>query len=149
MANKISISNKQVYREYEILEKFTAGLVLYGTEIKSIRQGKASLSDSWCNFIDGELYARGLQIAEYNFGTHNNHIPKRDRKLLLTRHELRKLERKVKEKGFTIVTIELFLTDTGLAKLEIGLARGKAVHDKREDMKKRDTDREMARAFKS
>lgn len=148
MANKISISNKQVYREYEILEKYTAGIVLYGTEIKSIRQGKASLSDSWCTFIKGELYATGLQIAEYSFGTHNNHIPKRDRKLLLTHHELRKLERKVKEKGFTIVTIELFLNDAGIAKLEIGLARGKAVHDKREDLKKKDTDREMARQFK-
>ena len=148
MANKINISNKQVYREYEILEKYTAGIVLYGTEIKSIRQGKASLSDSWCMFINGELYARGLQIAEYSFGTYNNHIPKRDRKLLLSRNELRKLERKVKEKGFTIVTIELFLTDAGLAKLEIGLARGKAIHDKREDMKKKDTEREMERHFK-
>jgi len=148
MANKINITNKQVYREYEILEKFTAGIVLYGTEIKSIRQGKASLSDSWCNFINGELYARGLQISEYNFGTHNNHIPKRDRKLLLSRHELNKLERKVKEKGFTIVTIELFLNEAGLAKLEIGLARGKAVHDKREDMKKKDMNREIERHFK-
>ncbi len=148
MANKISITNKQVYREYEILEKYTAGIVLYGTEIKSIRQGKASLSDSWCNFIDGELYATGLQIAEYSFGTHNNHSPRRDRKLLLSRHELTKLERKVKEKGFTIVTIELFLNDIGLAKLEIGLARGKAVHDKREDLKKKDMNREMERHLK-
>ncbi len=148
MANKISISNKQVYREYDILEKFTAGIVLYGTEIKSIRQGKASLSDSWCTFINGELYATGLQIAEYSFGTHNNHLPRRDRKLLLSKQELRKLSRKVKEKGFTIVTIELFLNDAGLAKLEIGLARGKAIHDKREDLKKKDTDREMARQFK-
>lgn len=148
MTNKISISNKQVYREYEILEKFTAGLVLYGTEIKSIRMGKASLSDSWCSFIDGELYARGLQIAEYRFGTHNNHIPKRDRKLLLSRQELNKLERKVREKGFTIVTIELFLNESGLAKLEIGLARGKAVHDKREDLKKKDMAREMDRHMK-
>jgi SsrA-binding protein len=148
MANKINIANKQVYREYEILEKFTAGIVLYGTEIKSIRQGKASLSDSWCIFVGSELYARGLQIAEYSFGTHNNHMPKRDRKLLLSRNELNKLQRKVKEKGFTIVTIELFLNDSGLAKLEIGLARGKAVHDKREDMKKRDTEREMERHMK-
>ena len=148
MANKISITNKQVFREYEILEKFTAGLVLYGTEIKSIRQGKASLSDSWCTFINGELYATGLQIAEYSFGTHNNHVPKRDRKLLLNRQELKKLQRKVKEKGFTIVTIELFLNEAGLAKLQIGLARGKAVHDKREDLKKRDTDLEMRRHLK-
>jgi SsrA-binding protein len=148
MANKISITNKQVYREYEILEKFTAGIVLYGTEIKSIRQGKASLSDSWCTFTNGELYARGLQIAEYSFGTYNNHNPKRDRKLLLTGNELKKLERKVKEKGFTIVTIELFINEEGLAKLEIALARGKAVHDKREDLKRKDMARDMDRHMK-
>ncbi|MFH0762226.1 MAG: SsrA-binding protein [Bacteroidota bacterium] len=148
MANKIHISNKQVFREYEILEKYTAGIVLTGTEIKSIRQGKASLSDSWCFFIKGELYVKGMQIAEYDLGTHYNHNPGRDRKLLLNHTELLKLERKVKEKGFTIVTIELFLTDEGLAKLEIGLARGKAIHDKREDLKKKDVKRELARQMR-
>jgi len=148
MANKIHVSNKQVFREYEILEKFTAGIVLTGTEIKSIRQGKASLSDSWCFFIKGELYVKGMQIAEYELGTYNNHNPKRDRKLLLNHTELLKLERKVKERGFTIVTIALFLTDEGLAKLEIGLARGKAIHDKREDLKKKDTNRELARQMR-
>lgn len=148
MANKIHVSNKQVFREYEILEKYTAGIVLTGTEIKSIRQGKASLSDSWCFFIKGELYVKGMQIAEYDLGTHYNHNPKRDRKLLLNHTELLKLERKVKERGFTIVTIALFLTEEGLAKLEIGLARGKAIHDKREDLKKRDTNRELARQMR-
>jgi len=148
MANKIQIANKQVFREYEILEKFTAGLVLTGTEIKSIRQGKASLSDSWCFFVNGELFVKGMQIAEYDLGTHYNHNPKRDRKLLLNRTELLKMERKVKERGFTIVTIALFLNEAGLAKLEIGLARGKAIHDKREDLKKKDTSREMERHLK-
>ena len=148
MANKIQIANKQVFREYEILEEFEAGIVLTGTEIKSIRQGKASLSDSWCYFKDGELYVKGMQIAEYDRGTHYNHIPNRDRKLLLNRSELNKLDRKVKERGLTIVTIILFLNDAGLAKLKIGLARGKATHDKREDLKKKDTNREMERHFK-
>lgn len=148
MANKIQIANKQVFREYEILEEFEAGIVLTGTEIKSIRQGKASLSDSWCFFKDGELYVKGMQIAEYDRGTHYNHIPNRDRKLLLNRAELNKLDRKVKERGFTIVTIMLFLSDAGLAKLQIGLARGKATHDKREDLKKKDMNREMERHFK-
>jgi SsrA-binding protein len=148
MANKIQIANKQVFREYEILEKYIAGLVLTGTEIKSIRQGKASLSDSWCFFVNGELFVKGMQIAEYDLGTHYNHDPKRDRKLLLNRTELLKLDRKVKERGFTIVTIMLFLNDAGIAKLEIGLARGKAIHDKREDLKKKDTSREIARLMK-
>jgi len=148
MANKIQIANKQVFREYEILEKYIAGIVLTGTEIKSIRQGKASLSDSWCYFTRGELYVKGMQIAEYDRGTHYNHVPDRDRKLLLNHSELVKLERKVKERGFSIVTIMLFLNETGLAKLEIGLARGKAIHDKREDLKKKDVNREMARHMK-
>ncbi|OFY50900.1 MAG: SsrA-binding protein [Bacteroidetes bacterium GWF2_49_14] len=146
--NKIQIANKQVYREFEILDKYIAGIVLTGTEIKSIRQGKVSLSDSWCFFEKGELYARGIQISAYDMGSFNSHIPARDRKLLLNHSELMKLERKVKERGFSIVTIKLFLNDRGLAKLEIGLARGKAIHDKREDLKKKDTGREMARAMK-
>jgi SsrA-binding protein len=148
MANRIQIANKQVFREYEILEKFTAGIVLTGTEIKSIRQGKASLSDSWCYFKGGELYVKGMQIAEYDLGTHNNHVPDRDRKLLLNRSEMHKLERKVKERGFSIVTTMLFISPSGLAKLEIALARGKAIHDKREDLKKKDVSRELARHLK-
>ena len=148
MGNKIHIANKQVFREYEILEKYVAGIVLTGTEIKSIRQGKASLSDSWCFFVKGELYVKGMQISEYELGTHYNHIPKRDRKLLLNRSELLKLDRKIKERGLTVVAISLFLTEAGLAKLEIGLARGKAIHDKREDLKKKDVNRELARHMK-
>ncbi|MFO7617999.1 MAG: SsrA-binding protein SmpB [Bacteroidales bacterium] len=148
MANRIQIANKQVFREYEILEKYTAGIVLTGTEIKSIRQGKASLSDSWCYFKGGELYVKGMQIAEYDLGTHNNHVPDRDRKLLLNRSEMLKLERKVKERGFSIVTTMLFISPAGLAKLEIALARGKAIHDKREDLKKKDVSRELARHLK-
>ncbi len=147
-ANKIQIANKQVFREFEILDKYIAGIVLTGTEIKSIRQGKVSLSDSWCFFEKGELYAKGIQIAAYDLGSYNTHVPTRDRKLLLNHSELLKLERKVKERGFSIVTIKLFLNERGLAKLEIGLARGKAIHDKREDLKKKDTGREMARAMK-
>jgi len=133
MANRIQIANKQVFREYEILEKFTAGIVLTGTEIK-------------CK--GGELYVKGMQIAEYDLGTHNNHVPDRDRKLLLNRSEMNKLERKVKERGFSIVTTMLFISPSGLAKLEIALARGKAIHDKREDLKKKDVNRELARHLK-
>ncbi|MCK9327546.1 MAG: SsrA-binding protein [Bacteroidales bacterium] len=148
MTNRIQIANKQVFREYEILETFTAGIVLTGTEIKSIRQGKATLADSWCYFKERELYVKGMQIAEYALGTCNNHVPDRDRKLLLNRSEMNKLQRKVKERGFSIVTLKLFINATGLAKLEIALARGKAIHDKREDLKKKDVNRELARHLK-
>jgi SsrA-binding protein len=148
MTNRIQIANKQVFREYEILETFTAGIILTGTEIKSIRQGKATLADSWCYFKERELYVKGMQIAEYALGTCNNHVPDRDRKLLLNRSEMNKLQRKVKERGFSIVTLKLFINATGLAKLEIALARGKAIHDKREDLKKKDVNRELARHLK-
>ena len=148
MSQKINISNKQVFREFEILERYIAGIQLTGTEIKSIRQGRVSLSDSWCFFEGDELFVRGMHIREYDMGTHGNHEPLRDRKLLLNRQELYKLQKKVKERGFTIVTIRLFLTNSGLAKLDIGLARGKAIYDKREDIKKKDLNREMGRNFK-
>lgn len=148
MTNRIQIANKQVFREYEILETFTAGIILTGTEIKSIRQGKATLADSWCYFKERELYVKGMQIAEYALGTCNNHVSDRDRKLLLNRSEMNKLQRKVKERGFSIVTLKLFINATGLAKLEIALARGKAIHDKREDLKKKDVNRELARHLK-
>jgi len=148
MGNKIQITNKQVFREYEILERYTAGIVLTGTEIKSVRQGKASLSDSWCFFVNGELFVKGMQIAEYDPGTYYNHDPRRDRKLLLNRSELHKLDRKVRERGLTIVAILLFISEEGKAKLDIGLARGKAIHDKREDLKKKDVNREISRYMK-
>ena len=136
--SKIEIRNKKASFEYEFLENYTAGIVLTGTEIKSIRAGKASLVDSYCYFSGGELYVKNMHIAEYWWGTFNRHDPKRDRKLLLTRKELRKLARAVKEKGLTIVTRRLFISETGYAKLDIALARGKKEYDKRESIKEKD-----------
>ncbi|MDY0201456.1 MAG: SsrA-binding protein SmpB [Bacteroidales bacterium] len=145
---KISIKNKKAYFQYEIIETYTAGIVLTGTEIKSIRMSKASMVDAYCKFINGELWLTGMHIAEYSFGTYNNHEPKRERKLLLNRTELRKLFRNSQEKGLTIVALKLFVTARGLAKVDIGLARGKKLHDKREDLKQKDSKREMDRLKK-
>lgn len=145
MGNKINIKNKKAWHDFEIIEKFTAGMQLTGTEIKSIRMGKASLVDSYCFFSNSELFVKNMQIAEYDYGTHYNHDPKRDRKLLLQRKELRKLEKNVKEKGYTIIVLILFIADNGYAKLEIALARGKKEYDKREDIKKKDTQRQLDR----
>jgi SsrA-binding protein len=147
-SSNIRIRNKRANHEYFILERLVAGIVLTGTEIKSIRNGKASLSDAYCVFENGELFVHGMHIAEYSYGSYNNHLAKRDRKLLLTKRELRKLNNKVKEKGFTIVPTVLFINERGLAKLEIALARGKHYYDKREDLKKRDTQREIERHLK-
>ena len=144
----IRIKNKRAGREYFLLEKYVAGIVLTGTEIKSIRNGKANLSDAYCVFENGELFVRAMHIAEYSFGSYNNHIAKRDRKLLLNARELKKLNTKIKEKGFTLVPTTLFINDRGLAKLEIALARGKHYYDKREDLKKRDSQREIDRHMK-
>ncbi len=147
-AANINIRNKKATFEYELIETFTAGIQLAGTEIKSVRGGKASLIDSYCQFFGGELYVKNMHIAEYEMGTCNNHIAKRDRKLLLNRKELLKLEKKVKESGLTIVPIRLFINENGMAKLDIALARGKKVYDKREDLKRRDSEREMDRLRK-
>ena len=144
----IQIKIKKSSHEYEFLEKFIAGIQLTGTEIKSIKAGKASLVDSYCYFHRGELFLKGMHVSEYWWGTYNNHDPKRDRKLLLNKKELIKLERKTAEKGLTIIAIRVFITQKGLAKLEIALARGKQDFDKREDIKKRDHKREMDRAMK-
>lgn len=144
--SQINILNKKATFEFEILEKFTAGIVLTGTEIKSIRDGKATMSDAYCSFSGDELFIRNLHIAEYSHGTHYNHEPKRPRKLLLQRRELKKLHAKVKERGLTIVPIKLFLSGTGYAKVDIGLARGKKVYDKRESIKERDLKREQSRS---
>lgn len=141
----IRIKNKRASFEYFLVEQLTAGIVLTGTEIKSIREGKASLADSYCSFINNELFVRGMHITEYTYGTYNNHDPKRDRKLLLTARELKKLHTKVKEKGFTIVPVVLFTNEKGLAKLEIALARGKHYFDKRESLKEKDSKRELER----
>ena len=144
----INIKNKGASHEYEFLEKFIAGIQLTGTEIKSIKAGKANLVDSYCYFHAGELFLKGMHVSEYWWGSYNNHEPKRDRKLLLNKKELLKLERKSAEKGLTIIAIRLFVNDKGLAKLEIALARGKQEFDKRHDIKDRDAKRELDRAMK-
>jgi len=134
----ISIKNKKAVYQYFLMDSFTAGIQLTGTEIKSIREGRASLGEAYCTFDADELFLKNAHIAEYEYGTYANHDPKRDRKLLLTRRELKKLQNKVKEKGFTIIPVQLFTNDKGLAKLEIALARGKHYYDKRETLKKSD-----------
>ena len=141
----IDIKNKRAEHEYYLLESFTAGIVLAGTEIKSIREGKANLGDAYCVFLAGELFVRQMHISEYRFGGFVNHQSKRDRKLLLTHRELRKLQNKVKERGFTIVPTLLFIDERGYAKLDISLARGKKMYDKREAIKAKDTKREIER----
>ena len=145
---KINIRNKRATFDYEILEEYIAGVVLEGTEIKSIRLGKASMVDCYCYFEKGELWIRGVNISEYAWGTCNNHIPKRDRKLLLNKKELSKLQRSLQDKGLTIVGLRLFLNDRGLAKIAIGLARGRKSYDKREYLKENDAKREMDKAMK-
>lgn len=144
----MEIKNRSAYFEYYIDDKYIAGMVLTGTEVKSLRAGKASFNDSYCIFHKDELYIRSLHIAEYTFGTINNHDPVRERKLLLTKRELKKLQSRIKEKGYTVVPLRLFFTDKNLVKLEIGLAKGKKLHDKRESIKQRDTEREIKRYVK-
>ena len=148
MSQDLYIKNKKAYFEYQILDKYTAGLKLLGTEIKSIREGKANLNDAFCTFIDNQLYVRNLHISEYSMGSFYNHEAKRDRVLLLNKKELKKLQTRGEEKGLTIVPLALFISDRGFAKLEIGLAQGKKTFDKRETMKERDTKIEMDRAMK-
>jgi SsrA-binding protein len=149
MDNKINIKNKRAYFDYEILEKFVAGMVLSGTEIKSIRMGKASLSDSYCLIHENEMYVKGLQITEYQYGSYNNHEPSRDKKLLLERSEIRRLARKTRESGNTIIVLRLFISGNGYAKIEIALAKGKKNYDKRESLKQKDAKRQMDRSKKS
>ena len=144
----INIRNKRATFDYEILEEFIAGVVLVGTEIKSIRAGKASLTDSYCYFQDGELWIRGVNISEYDWGTCNNHVPRRDRKLLLQRKELNKLQRQLQDRGLTVVGLRMFLSERGFAKIVIGLARGRKAYDKREYRKENDAKREMDKAMK-
>ena len=141
--SKVEIKNKRASFEYEFLEGFTAGIVLTGTEIKSIRMGKASLVDSYCYFVGGELFVKNMHVADYWWGSWGKHDPKRDRKLLLTKKELRKLQRAVKEKGLTIVATRLFISENGYAKLNIELARGKREYDKRQAIKEKDMKRAM------
>jgi len=142
------MNNRQAFFNYAIEDKLIAGIVLLGTEVKSIREGKVSFNDAFCLFDKGELWLRGLYIAEYKLGTHNNHIVVQDRKLLLKKRELKKWELKLKDKGYTIVPLRLFLNENNLVKVEIGLARGKKLHDKRESIKQKDAERDMKRFLK-
>jgi SsrA-binding protein len=148
MANKIEIRNKKALHDYEFIERYTAGVILSGTEVKSLRLGKASLVDAFCSFKEGELWIRNMHIAEYANRGYMNHDPLQERKLLLNRIELRKLDRKVKERGYTIVATKLYFASSGYAKVDIALARGKKEYDKREDIKKRDTKRDDDRLRK-
>lgn len=145
--SKIEIKNKRAGFDYEFLDTYTAGIVLSGTEIKSIRAGKASLVDSYCYFANNELYVKNMHIADYWWGSFNNHDPRRDRKLLLNRKELRKLQRATKEKGLTIVATRLFIAQNGFAKLNIALAKGKKEYDKRNSIKEKDIRRDMDRGY--
>ena len=144
----INIKNKKATFDYELLETFSAGIVLTGTEIKSIRESKVSLVDTYCYFVGKELWVKNMHIAEYFYGSYNNHTAKRDRKLLLTKKELRKLASETKTPGFTIVPTRLFINEKGLAKLVIALAKGKHQYDKRQSIKENEDKREMARLFK-
>jgi SsrA-binding protein len=145
MSEKVISKNKKAGFQYEIFEKFTAGIVLTGSEIKSIREGQINFVDSYCVFIGRELYIRGLHIAEYSHGGYANHVPVHDRKLLLNKSELSRLQKKVKEKGFTIIPMACLLTEKGIAKIEIAISRGKKLYDKREAIKTKDSKRDNER----
>ncbi len=150
MQTNINIKNKKARFEYEILDKYTAGIVLSGTEIKSIRYGRASITESFCEFNEkGELFVINMQVDEYSHGSHYNHKPKAARKLLLNKRELKKLDREVKTSGLTIVPLNLFINEKGFAKMNIALAKGKKLYDKRETIKDRDNKRDLARVKKS
>lgn len=144
-AKDVNIKNKRARFDYEITDTFTAGLVLTGTEIKSIRQGRASLADTFCYVDNGEVWVKNMHIAEYFYGSYNNHAARRERKLLLSRKEIRELEKSGKEAGFTIVPLRLFINERGYAKLQIGIARGKKEYDKRQSIKEREDKLSMAR----
>jgi len=145
MSSNVNIKNRKASFEYQFINKYVAGIMLLGTEIKSIRNNQANISDAHCVFIEDELYVRNLHIAEYSNGGHNNHEPKRERKLLLNRQELGKMIGKVKEKGMSVIPIRLFINEKGKAKLEIALAKGKKIYDKRESIKEKDQKRDMDR----
>lgn len=142
------IKNRQAYHEFFIDTKYEAGMVLLGTEIKSLREGKISFNDSYCLVDKGEVWLKSMHIAEYSHGTVNNHDPLRDRKLLLRKREISKIESKLKEKGYTLVPLRIFFSDKNLAKVEIGLAKGKKLYDKRASIKQKDVEREMKRYLK-
>jgi SsrA-binding protein len=147
LSNTVNIENRRAKFDYQFLEQLTAGLVLRGTEIKSIREGKVGLSDSYCYFKNDELFVKNIHITEYSEASFYNHEPLRERKLLLNRQELNKLLKKIKDQGLTIIPVKLFINEKGFAKLNIALAKGKKLYDKRDDIKKRDVEREMNRKF--
>jgi SsrA-binding protein len=147
LSNTINIENRRARFDYQFLDTLVAGLVLRGTEIKSIREGKAGLSDSYCYFRNDELFVKNLHISEYADASFYQHEALRERKLLLSRQELNKLLKKVKDQGLTVIPTRLFINDKGFAKMEIALAKGKKLYDKRDDIKKRDIEREMNRKF--
>jgi SsrA-binding protein len=146
--NNILIKNKKASFDYEFIETFTAGIALTGTEIKSIRLGKASLVDTYCIFINNELWVKNMNISEYFYGSYNNHVARRDRKLLLNRKELKKIERLSETTGFTIIPTKMFINEKGLAKVVIAVAKGKKEYDKRQSLREKDDRRDMDRAFK-
>jgi len=148
MSEQLYIKNKKAYFEYIILDEYTAGIKLLGTEIKSIREGKANVNDAFCTFISEQLYIRNLHISEYSHGSFYNHEAKRDRVLLLTKKELKKLKTRSEEKGLTIIPLAMFISERGFAKLKIGLAQGKKTFDKRETLKERDSKIELSRVMK-
>ena len=146
--NNINIKNRRATFDYEIVESFTAGIVLTGTEIKSIRLGKAGLTDTYCMIENNELWMKGMYIAEYSYGSYNNHATHRDRKLLLTRKEINKIGKAMLQPGYTVVPLKLYINENGLAKVDIAIARGKKQYDKRQSIKEREDKRAMDRMFK-
>ena len=148
MDNNVNIKNRRASFEYLFLEKYIAGIQLTGTEIKSIRESKANITDGFCVFVNDELWARNIHIAEYKEGSYNNHEPKRDRKLLLNKNELKKLSGKLQDRGLTIIPLRLFINEKGYAKMEIALAKGKKLFDKRESLKEKDAKRQIDRSMK-
>lgn len=148
LANQLSIKNRSAYYEYFIDATYQAGIVLLGTEVKALRDGRASFNDAYCIIHDGEIWLKSLHISPYSHGTINNHDPDRDRKLLLQKREIKKIQAKLKEKGYTIIPLRIYMNDRRLVKIEIGLAKGKKLYDKRESIKKRDVDRDMKKYLK-
>ncbi len=149
LKSDVNIKNRRAGFDYEILDRYTAGIQLFGTEIKSIRESKASLADTFCQFADGELWVKQMHIAEYRFGSYANHESKRDRKLLLQKKELRKLERLTRDTGKTIIPLRLFINERGFAKMEIALCQGKHTYDKRQSLREQDDKRELQRAMRN
>jgi SsrA-binding protein len=144
----MEMKNRSAYFEYYIDDTYDAGMVLTGTEVKALRSGKASFNDSYCIMDHGEIWVKSLYIAEYDFGTYANHVPTRDRKLLLKKKELKKLENRLKDKGYTVIPLKIYFSENGLAKIKIGLAKGKKLYDKRASIKDRESEREIKRYLK-